>query len=243
MKIRRNDFLISVASATAGAALGVLGHRQFTQASQSFAQSGEDLIVAFIFNYLKIPGISYLDVGAWHPIEVNNTYLFYKMGWRGVLVEPNVTMCEELRAVRPEDTTLAAGIGVTAVREADYYIMTEPAWSTFSKEEAEHQTKVTAGRISIRKVVKMPLLDINDVMNKHFEEGPDFLSIDAEGLHLAILKSIDFERFRPKVICVETLVSGTNRTDPEVPAFLEAEDYVVRGQTFPNTIFVDSWLL
>lgn len=206
----------------------------------SFAQSGEDLIVLFIFQYLKITDVSYLDIGAYDPIRMNNTYLFYQLGSRGVLVEPNVTMCERLRAVRPEDTTLAAGIGVTAVREADYYVMTEPSWNSFSKEEAEQQTKATGGRISIREVVKMPLLNINDVMNEHFKGPPTFLSVDAEGLHLAILKTVDFKRFRPKIICVETLVAGTNRTIPEIPAFMETQGYVVRGQTFPNTIFVDS---
>lgn len=49
-----------------------------------------------------------------------NTYYFYRKGHRGVLVEPNVTICKKLEAVRPEDTTLVAGIGVTAVTEADY---------------------------------------------------------------------------------------------------------------------------
>ena len=33
---------------------------------------------------------------------------------RGVLVEPNVTMCEKLRRVRPHDTVLEAGIGIGA---------------------------------------------------------------------------------------------------------------------------------
>lgn len=31
----------------------------------------------------------------------------------------------------------------------------------------------------------------------------DFLSIDVEGLDLIILKAIDFERFKPKLVCIE----------------------------------------
>ena len=177
------------------------------------------------------------------PIEINNTYFFYRKGFHGVLVEPNVTMCERLRAIRPEDVTLAAGIGVTAVREADYYLMTEPPWNTFSKEEAEHQEKVTNGKIRIENVIKMPLLSINDVMDKQFGGAPAFLSIDAEGWHLAILKSIDFQRFRPKVICIETLVSGTTHTIEETPAFMLSQGYVDRGGSFVNTIFVDGNLI
>jgi Methyltransferase FkbM domain len=209
----------------------------------SFAQSGEDLIADFIFKYLGIPKVTYLDVGAHEPVAINNTYFFYRRGFRGVLVEPNVEMCTKLRAVRPEDTTLEAGIGVTAAREADYYVMTESAWNTFSKEEAEHMTRVTKGGITVQRVIKMPLLEINAVMAKHFGGAPTFVSIDAEGLHLAILKTIDFKRFRPAVICVETLVAGTKRQLPEIPAFMETQKYVVRGSTFVNTIFVDGNLI
>jgi hypothetical protein len=209
----------------------------------SFAQSGEDLIAHFIFHYLQIPKVTYMDVGAHEPVAINNTYFFYRRGFRGVLVEPNVEMCKKLRAVRPQDTTLEAGIGVTAAREADYYLMTESAWNTFSKEEAEHMTRVTGGAIKVERVIKMPLYEINEVMAKHFGGAPTFLSIDAEGLHLAILKTIDFKRFRPAVICVETLVAGTKQHIPEIPAFMETQKYVVRGSTFVNTLFVDGNLI
>ena len=89
-------------------------------------------------------------------------------------------MCKKLRAVRPEDTTLEAGIGITAAREADYYLTTESAWNTFSKEEAEHMTRVTDGRIEVQRVIKMPLLDINAVMSKHFGRRAD-VPLDRRG--------------------------------------------------------------
>ena len=60
----------------------------------------------------------------------------------------------------------------------------------------------------------MPLLDINQVMAEHFHRAPAFLSVDTQGLELAILKSIDYGRFRPEVICAETLVTGTNGRCP-----------------------------
>jgi hypothetical protein len=258
MTLTRNQFLAILGAAAAGVplAVGRLSSRQnaaqraavepaaIDQAGTlSFAQSGEDLIADYICHSLQIPTITYLDVGAYDPVEINNTYFFYRRGFRGILVEPNVEMCKKLRAVRPEDTTLEAGIGITAAREADYYLMTESAWNTFSKEEAEHMTRVTDGRIKVQRVIKMPLLDINEVMSKHFGGAPTFLSIDAEGLHLAILKSIDFKRFRPAVICAETLVAGTRQQVPEIPAFMATQKYVVRGASFVNTIFVDGSLI
>jgi len=251
MKITRHEFLVGLGGLAAGLPAGAVAHRYGRRrfaplpptGQMSFAQCGEDLIVSFIARYLKLPKVTYLDVGAHDPIVINNTYFFYTHGSRGVLVEPNVEMCKKLRAVRPGDTTLEAGIGITAMREADYYLMTESAWNTFSKEEAEHMTRATGGSIKIEKIVKMPLLDINDVMSQHFGKAPTFLSIDAEGLHLAILKTIDYQRFRPPIICVETLVSGSREAIAEIPTFMTSQGYVDRGGSFVNTIFVDGNLI
>jgi FkbM family methyltransferase len=256
MTISRKEFLMGLGGAALAAPLGVLAGRSQSGTSgspappsadesnepgvRSYAQGGEDVAAHFLFDYLGHRNITYLDIGAYDPILINNTYFFYRRGHRGVLVEPNVAMCQKLRAVRPEDVTLEAGIGVTAEREADYYVMTEPSWNTFSREEAEHQTRATQGKVRIERVIKMPLLNINDVIAEHLRSAPSFLSIDAEGLHLAILQSLDYRRFRPLVICVETLVSGTRQTIREIPEFLATQGYVPRGGSLANTLFVDS---
>lgn len=261
MRISRSEFLSGLGGFAVGVPVAAIAHAYQRTASpappttapvavaspgvpgsgeRSFAQAGEDLAVDFLFKHLQqYKDIQYLDIGAWDPVSINNSYFFYRKGFRGVLVEPNVAMCERIRAVRPEDTTLEAGIGVTAEREADYFIMSDSAWNTFSKAEADHMTRVTAGQIKVEKIIKMPLLDINDVMARYFGKAPAYVSIDAEGLHLAILKSIDYDRFRPLAICVETLVAGTFATIPEIPAYMASQGYVDRGGSFVNTIFVD----
>jgi len=251
--MQRKEFLMGVGGLAIGAPLGALAARATQQdappapppqAALSYAQGGEDLVVNLFFKHLGIKDVSYLDIGAYDPILINNTYLFYQQGYRGVLVEPNVAMCEKLRAVRPRDTTLEAGIGIGKAGVADYYVMSEPSWNTFDKAEADHQVKTTGGKVTIKEVRKMPLLDVNEVMAQHFGgKAPAFVSIDAEGWHLAILKSIDFGRFRPKVICIETMVSGTYQAIAEIPAYITTKGYVARGGSLVNTIFVDTALL
>jgi FkbM family methyltransferase len=259
MAISRKGFLAGIGCAGAGAALGAVAGRQLVpvpppapsgrylkippRGVDSFSQAGEDRIVSFICRYLGITPIDYIDVGAHDPVDGNNTYLFYLQRHRGVLIEPNGEMCRKLREVRPDDQVLAAGIGATAAREADYYVMTESSWNTFSKDEAERQAKVSDGRYTIEKVVKVPLLELNQVMEEHFHRAPAFVSVDTQGLELAILKSIDYGRFRPKIICAETLVTGTRRTTPEIVAFMEKQAYSVCGMTFVNTLFVDSQII
>jgi hypothetical protein len=252
--MRRKEFLIGLGGLVAGAPLGAAGAWRSwqpqapsatpAQGRVSYAQAGEDLVAHFILEQLKIRDKSYLDIGAYDPVYINNTYLFYREGHRGVLVEPNGAMCERLRAVRPLDTTLEAGIGIGKPGQADFYLMSNPSWSTFDKAEAEHQVKATGGKITIKEVRRVPLLDVNAVMAEHFGgRAPAFVSIDAEGWHLAILKSIDFARLRPAVICIETKVSGEHRTLAEIPALMERTGYVARGGSFVNTIFVDARLL
>jgi hypothetical protein len=117
--------------------------------------------------------------------------------------------------------------------------MSDPSWNTFSKKEAEHVVKTTNGAIFVEKQLKMPLLDINRVMQEHFGGAPTFVSIDAEGLHFDLVKAIDYSKYRPLVICVETLVSGTTKTIPEIAQYMSSQGYVERGGSFVNDIFVD----
>ena len=42
----------------------------------SYSQCGEDLIVEFILNGLKIKHPTYMDIGAHHPFYLSNTALF-----------------------------------------------------------------------------------------------------------------------------------------------------------------------
>jgi FkbM family methyltransferase len=250
-KLSKRDFLFgAVGGAAAG--IGLLQAGRAVAASNpkpslafrpSFAQSGEDAIVSFIFGHLNLPQPSYIDIGAADPIKWNNTYYFYLQGCRGILVEPNVDLIPSLKKERPEDTVLNVGIGPTTTT-ADYYRLSEPGWNTFDKEDAEEAVRRSGGKERILEVVKMPLVNINEVLAQHYDgKTPDFLSIDVEGLDLAILKSLDWNKHRPKVLCVETLVIGTSEERPETAKFLIEKGYLVRGSSFVNTIFVDRALL
>src|SRR6516162_8896656 len=101
MTVSRKAFLQGMGCAAAGAALGALGQRRLAPElqppganiraplKQTYAQCGEDQIVSFILGQLNVRKRDYIDVGAWVPVLNNNTYLFYTLGYRGVLVEPN----------------------------------------------------------------------------------------------------------------------------------------------------------
>jgi hypothetical protein len=117
--------------------------------------------------------------------------------------------------------------------------------NTFSEKEIKLYQEHYNG-VSVRKKIKVKTSTLQDILKAHFSAGLDFLSIDIEGLDYAILQTLDFEKYRPKVICVETMVYGKKNSlkkSPEVLRLLVKNDYFVYADTYVNTIFVDkrSW--
>ncbi|MBN2360032.1 MAG: FkbM family methyltransferase [Deltaproteobacteria bacterium] len=227
--------MLSAPAVSAPASAPASGER----ARPYFAQQAEDVIVANIFDWLQIEKPTYLDVGAFDPVVDSNTFLFYLRGSQGVLVEPNPAIVDRLRAVRPRDKVLGVGIGVTDQEVADYYVFRNRyQLNTFSKAEADKLVRAFGPQV-LEQVIRLPLVNINAVIADNFQSTPDLVSIDVEGLDLAILETLDFERYRPIVICVETLEPGSIWQRDEIAKFLSGKEYVVRGMTFVNTVFVD----
>ncbi|WP_434687163.1 glycosyltransferase [Pseudanabaena minima] len=212
----------------------------------SYSQSGEDLIVKFIFDAIRISTPSYIDVGAYHPEYLSNTALFYKNGSRGVNIEPDPTLFESFKLARSEDINL--NVGVDDVQgERDFYIISTPTLNTFSKEEAENCTRENNHQIVSISRTKVDVISniIQDYCKGIF---PDFLSLDVEGLDLKILQSINYEQSSPLIICVETISfseTGNGVKDIHIIQFLESKGYMVYADTYINTIFVkkDKWVL
>ncbi len=238
----------AVAGAAAGAAGAVALAPKFLRPAPmpgrlSYAQVGEDLVLWHIaYDVLGIQNPTYMDIGAHHPVLNNNTFLFYERGSRGVLVEPNPALHGLLSSVRPRDTLLRAGIGPTRQSAADFYIIggsEDGQLNTFSRDEAEQLVTRSQGHYRIDRVIKVPLLNINDVMREQWNAAPNVLSIDTEGFDLPILRSLDFKRFRPDVIVAETLELGGRRLETEILQFMAQQGYEARGGSFVNTVFVD----
>ncbi len=205
----------------------------------SYAQQGEDLVVRNVLAILGIFQASYLDIGAHHPTQNSNTFLFYKAGGRGVLVEPNPAYAKMLRDERKEDAVLEVGIGVDDKPEADYYVIAgDGQRNTFSKEQADELMKRNGQGVLV-KVIKRPLVNVNAILDKHFAaKAPDFVSIDVEGLDYAILQTWNFDKYRPKVFCVETTALSGD-VHKGILELMESKGYAARGGSFVNTVFVD----
>jgi FkbM family methyltransferase len=180
----------------------------------SFAQHGED---HFLLNYFgnKTQG-SYLDIGASHPFRISNTYLLYKHGWRGTIVEPIQELCKLHQRWRPLDKQLNVAVAATP-GEQMFYELVPTVLSTF--DEASAQATIAAGnRLRSKRLIPTVTLQ------KLIEDNPqpfDVLSIDAEGYDHVILSSYDWTVRRPTLVIFER----NDESDMQTNQLLESKNY------------------
>ncbi|NOT44646.1 MAG: FkbM family methyltransferase [Acidobacteria bacterium] len=249
--VNRRDFIYGAASGavtTLGVGAGILRSADPVESSTpppyarwSFSQQGEDIVIFHaLHDLLQITTPTYVDVGAAYPVRGNNTYLLYTTGAHGVLVEPNPALAAELRAGRPNDTIVEAGVGVADSRAADYYVIKgNPMLNTFSPEQVADLQNGKAESV-VERVVQMPLVNINRLIEEHLGRAPDLLSTDVEGLDDAIIRTLDLTRFRPGVICAETVPTMGSGAASPITMYLGSKGYVPRGGSMHNTIYVDA---
>ena len=205
----------------------------------TYSQTGEDRIVGYLFNTLNIKMPTYLDIGTNEPIISNNTFLLYDKGCTGVCIEPDPSICKRIKKKRPKDTVLNIGVGISNAASAAFYLFPGKfnGWSTFSEQEAN--IRKTESGVS-PEITAVPLMNINDIMASHFNPWPNFISLDVEGLDFDILNSLDFERFQPEVICVETISFSITNSEIKIQAIadlMHAKGYFTYADTHVNTIF------
>ena len=207
----------------------------------SYSQCGEDLIIRYLLATLGMSEPSYIDIGVNDPIRINNTFLFYENGSRGVCIEPDPELFKKIQKKRKRDICLNIGVS-DRDGTGDYYVMTSKALSTFNKKEAEkYVLEKNYGTQTIEKIIPVPITSINNILQKYSKYG-DILSIDTEGYDARIIMSIDFIAHRPKVICVESArceAGGKIKKNVTIINYILDKGYILYADTYVNSIFVD----
>ena len=211
----------------------------------SYSQSGEDRILQFLFDSLGIRQPSYIDVGAHHPLYGNSTFLFYSQGAHGVCVEPNPEFAAILRAERPRDVIVEAGVVPPGNHKLMYYMFREPTFNTFSVEEADIRVRLGGAQGELLRTVEVSTLTLDQLLWAHFPQGVDLLAIDVEGLDESLIRHSELA-VRPKLLMIETVPFSSRHPvvkPMEVAHFLETRGYRMVADTYINSIFIDTSIL
>jgi FkbM family methyltransferase len=197
---------------------------------ESYSHANEDLLLDFLIGK-KSKGV-YVDVGANDPIFGNNTYRFYKRGWRGINIDPNLTSITRLNQLRQGDNNIQvavsdfSGIGNLQTLGVDTSI------SSLNRNFISNMSKVT-GMPPVSNEITVTTLA--QVLSENLtDDSIDFLSVDAEGNDLEVLKGNNWEKYRPNFVLVEA-----NKGASEIVSFMESQNYLYLLSNGVNAFFID----
>jgi FkbM family methyltransferase len=140
----------------------------------------------------------FVDIGANDPKDGSQTWRFEKLGWDGVLVEPQRDLAERLRRERrakvyavacssPKNSGQSATLNLAGIHSSlnpDFFV-------------AGMQRMGTA---------TVPLRTLDEILIDAKAPAPlDFVSIDVENHEIEVLGGFDLHRWRPRLILIEDL--------------------------------------
>ena len=137
-------------------------------------------------------------MGCFHPKKYNNTWRLYRQGWRGINIDIDPIKIAGFNVVRTQDTNLCCAVsdqeGEIEYFSNGFYALTTSLDKTFAETQGLYKKKKTQSK-QLTTLIAQTAYKGREI---------DFLSVDAEAHDLAVLKSLDFDTYRPKLIAVET---------------------------------------
>ena len=201
-----------------------------------FGQNAEDIIVLkHLSKETDQKGI-YVDFGAYHPVKYSLTYLLYLCGWRGVNVDANKKSIKLFEKYREDDVNLTALIS-NKIEKTRYVSFAEGAYNTCNYKSINELLSRDGEEFKLVDDEFMESTTPNHIFEKYIGEKKfDYLNIDLEGFDEKILYSINFEKYRPKVITMETNIE-TCWNQP-MKSFLEKNNYKIVSHCNETAVFL-----
>lgn len=176
-----------------------------------YAQNREDLIIeAFFLN--KKAGF-YVDIGAYDPDIDSVTKRFYLKGWTGINIEPQEDRIKTFNRKRKKDINLQIGVSDKNTK-MNLRIFGNQGLSTFSEEMKKNYSKqreansydfdYTKEGTSNFKDVEVSVKTLKTIFTEKNVKHIDFMKIDVEGFEYEVLSGNDWQKFRPKLLCIES---------------------------------------
>lgn len=189
------------------------------------SQYGQDRWVSEVLVPGDGPGV-FVDIGAHDGVSFSNTcYLERVRGWTGLAVEPIPEIYQKLRANRRCRTV--NGCVADKPGRVQFQAITGYAqmlsgivdqYDPRHLERIERDMEAHGG--GERRLLEVECYPLGPLLDEHGLTRVDYLTIDAEGAELAILRSVDWGRHQIAVIGVEN-----NYDDHRIPEYLRSVGY------------------
>lgn len=174
-----------------------------------------DQVLRDYFNDYNYKGV-FFDVGAYEPINISNSYHFEKNDWNVYCFEANTMLIPDLKMHRKNIFNYAiadinkdlvefnvchgswGGGSFTAGVSA---INLDPQYMKTFGHGVHSIEKIQVPQKTLNSIIEQEIGDINQI---------DILQIDVEGGELNVLKGLNIEKYKPKLIMVEDIFEDKN---------------------------------
>lgn len=190
-----------------------------------YSQFRQDIFLRYLLFPNENSGV-FLDVGANHPVRINNTYYFEKLGWTGLAFEPtkkNNSLWPTMRSTPCLPYALGKQEG-----ELEFVEYEDDTMSGF-KDNVHFQGKV-------KDTYKVKVCLLKEILKEYDIKKVDIMSLDVEGGELEVLEGIDFEAVDIKCILVENNKSG--KKERKIRNYLRNHGYYL----FARLLIDDVWV-
>lgn len=202
----------------------------------SYGDAQVDLYILEIFKK-KIPKTNefFVDVGANDGITGSNSLLLEENGWKGLLVEANAEHKEQLNKIRksPVEWCAVSNLDKVIFNSVEGPGNLHGLSRITSDEKFLNHVKAHGGEVKTTEVKAKTLDKIFAENNVPADLA--FLSVDVEGHELTVFKTLDFKKYRPKLIVTEDNSKGRDRT---VGNFLKSKGYYLIKRVGVNEFYV-----
>lgn len=189
----------------------------------SYSQFGQDTFLKSCFP-ADYKGF-FIDIGASHPVEGNNTFLFEENGWRGVCIEPIPSRFNDLQKSR-KAVCMNAAVG--AKNGHSPFLLCDGSVEQLSGlidyYDSKHLIRIFQEFLqsgNTLKKITVPTITFNEILKECGQYTIDILSLDTEGSELSILQSINWELIQIKFITCEC-----NYDSDDLVNFLHSKGFI-----------------
>jgi FkbM family methyltransferase len=146
----------------------------------------------------------FVEIGANRPQQESQTWHLERLGWTGVLVEPQPHLAEELRRTRSAKVfAVACSSPQNAGRCMPLHVA--GALSALDRDRMAPGTRP-------EHIIEVPVRTLDEVLTEARAPAQfDFLSLDVEGHELEVLSGFDLARWRPHLILLEDHVGNLEK--------------------------------
>ena len=208
----------------------------YTQFHGEFLENKHvDAILREYFPDYSYKGV-FLDVGAFEPIRISNSYHFEKNNWNVYCFEANSNSIPLLQQYRKNVFNYA--IYDKDEDNIEFNVVESNGWTAgFSAIELSDEisnifkcdnkiiTKITVNQRTLNSLLQTELTNVKTI---------DILKIDIEGGELKCLHGINFNTHRPKLILLENITN-----DKKIEEYLNANGYILHKQVSYNQFYIN----